>query len=178
MPGPVFLEGKHVALRTVEESDLAYLQEQINNPRIWRTLGRQTPMNAEQEAEFFEDVVCEDEHVNLLIAEGETPVCSIGLHDVDSRSDTSEIGYWVDPEYHRMGYGSDAAARLVEYGFQQLGLHRIEARVFEFNDASQALLESVGFREEGVHRDAEFIDGEYQDVHWYGLLEGEWRDSH
>lgn len=177
MPGPVFLEGKQVALRTIEEEDLEYLQEQVNDPQVWRAIGRDYPVNADQEQSFYEDIVCSDDEVSLLIADGEGPVGTIGLQDVGSPSDTSEIGYWVDPEYHRMGYGSDATARLVEYGFQQLGLHRIEARVFEFNDASKALLESVGFREEGIHRDAEFIDGEYQDIHWYGLLESEWRDS-
>ena len=46
--------------------------------------------------------------------------------------------------------------------------------MFEFNDASRRLLESMGFTEEGVHRDTEFVDGEFQDTHWYGLLEDEW----
>ena len=176
MPGPVFVEGEQVELRTIEEEDLEYLQEQVNDPQIWRSIGRNYPVNADQEQSFYDDIVCSDDEVSLLIADDGGPVGTIGLHDVGSPSDTSEIGYWVDPKYHRKGYGSDAADRIIEYGFQQLGLHRIEARVFEFNDASKALLESVGFVEEGVHRDAEFIDGEYQDVHWYGLLEGEWRE--
>ncbi|QSG02616.1 GNAT family N-acetyltransferase [Natranaeroarchaeum sulfidigenes] len=174
MPGPVFLEGEHVALRTIEEDDLEYLQEQINDPQVWRAIGRDRPVNAAQEQSFYEDVVCTEDNVTLMITD-EDAVGTVGLNGIDTGNDRAELGYWVDPEHHRMGYGSDAASRIIEYGFQQLGLHRIEARVFEFNDASQALLESVGFVEEGVHRDAEFIDGVYQDVHWYGLLEGEWR---
>lgn len=175
MPGPIFLEGEQVALRTIEEDDLEYLQEQINDPQVWRAIGRDRPVNADQEQSFYEDVVCADDNVTLMIT-ADNAVGTVGLNGVDTGNDTAELGYWVDPEHHRKGYGSDAANRIIEYGFQQLGLHRIEARVFEFNEASQALLESVGFVEEGVHRDAEFIDGEYQDVHWYGLLEEEWRE--
>lgn len=176
MPGPVFLRGETVELRTIEQTDLEFLQKRINDPRVWRGLGMNTPINAKQEEDYFEDVVCGDDGVNLLITASGDTVGSIGLTGVTDGSDRAEVGYWVAPDHHRMGYGSDATARLVEYGFQQLGLHRIEARAFEFNDASKGLLESVGFREEGVHRDAEFVDGGYQDVHWYGLLEDEWRN--
>ncbi len=123
-----------------------------------------------------------------------TPIGTIGLHSIDWEARRAEIGYWIAPERHERGYGTEAAELLVGYGFDQLGLHRIAARVFEFNDASRRLLGSVGFTEEGVHRDAEFIDvrksltistahqnaarsedGEFQDTHWYGLLEDEWR---
>lgn len=63
----------------------------------------------------------------------------------------------------------------MQYAFDQLRLHKVTARVFAFNEASQRLLETVGFTEEGVQREQVFIDGEYQDTHWYGLLAREWR---
>ncbi|MFC7115184.1 GNAT family N-acetyltransferase [Natronoarchaeum sp. GCM10025703] len=176
MPGPVFLQGEQVELRTIEKADLQFMQQQVNDPQVWRAIGSDRPINAEQEEEFYDDVVCAEDNVNLLITDEGTAVGTIGLDKLDTGNHTAELGYWVAPDHHRMGYGGDAAARIVEYGFQQLGLHRIEARVFEFNDASSALLESVGFREEGVHRDAEFVDGQFQDVYWYGLLEDEWRE--
>ncbi|MXR50505.1 GNAT family N-acetyltransferase [Halovenus sp. WSH3] len=174
MPGPTFIDGAQVTLRTIEEEDLPVLQRYVNDPEVWRGIGRSDPVNAEQEREFFEDVVCDDGSVQLLVcAEGEA-VGTVGL-DLDQRAvQSGELGYWIAPEHHNQGYGSDAAALLTEYGFSQRGCHRIEARVFEFNDASQALLESLGFREEGRRREATFIDGEYQDILRYGVLAEEW----
>ncbi|WP_265110038.1 GNAT family N-acetyltransferase [Halosolutus halophilus] len=177
MPGPVFLGGDDVALRPIEEEDLDFLQTQINDSDVWRPIGRSKPLNAEQEREFYENVICDDDGVHLLITADSTPVGTIGLHNVDWETQKAEVGYWVAPDYHGRGYGTEATTRLVEHGFDQLGLHRIAACVFEFNEPSQRLLESVGFTREGVHRDAEFVDGEYQDVYWYGLLEHEWREG-
>ncbi|MFC6903645.1 GNAT family protein [Halalkalicoccus tibetensis] len=175
MPDTVFLSGDHVDLRPIEEDDLEFLQRQINDPRVWRAIGRQQPVNAAQEREFFENVVCGDETVNLMVVADGTPVGTIGLNSFDWPSRYAELGYWIAPEHHRKGYGGEAARRVVGYGFDQLGLHRIAARVFAFNEASRGLLESIGFTQEGVHRDGEFVDGEWHDVHWYGYLEDEWR---
>jgi hypothetical protein len=40
MPGPVFIEGEHVSLRTVEEEDVGFLQAQVNDARVRRPIGR------------------------------------------------------------------------------------------------------------------------------------------
>lgn len=175
MPETVFLSGDRVDLRPIEEDDLEFLRREINDPRVWRAIGRSRPVNGRQEREFFEEVVCGDETVNLLIVADGTPVGTIGFNSIDREARRAEIGYWVAPDHHRQGYGSDAAERLVAYGFDQLGLHKIEARVFEFNDPSRRLLESVGFTREGVHRDEVFVDGSFRDTYWYGLLADEWR---
>lgn len=177
MPDPVFLSGDRVDLRPIEEDDLEFLQRHVTDPRVWRAIGRSKPLNRVQEREFFEDVVCSEESVQLLIVAESTPVGTIGLQPIDWPSSRAELGYWIAPDHRRNGYASDAVERVVTYAFDQLGLHRIAARVFAFNEPSRRLLESVGFTQEGVHRDVEFIDGEHQDAYWYGLLEDEWRSE-
>jgi RimJ/RimL family protein N-acetyltransferase len=175
MPGPVFVPGDRVDLHTVEETDLDFLQRYVNHPGVWRFLGRPDPVNREQERDFFETVVCEGEGVHLLVCAGDERVGMVGLNDPDHRAGRAELGYWIAPDHQEQGYGTEAARLLVGHGFDQLGLHRIEARAFAFNEASRRLLERLGFTEEGVHRDATFVDGTHRDTHWYGLLEGEWR---
>ncbi|AFZ72852.1 GNAT family N-acetyltransferase [Natronobacterium gregoryi] len=177
MPDSTFLPGDAVDLRPIEEDDLEFFRDAINDPQVWRPIGGSRPLNLEQEREYFEDVVCSDDGVQLLIVADGSPVGTIGLHDIDWEADSAEIGYWLEPDAHDQGYGTEAAALLVGYGFDQLGLHRIRAHVFEFNDASQRLLESIGFIREGTKRESQFIDGEYQDTYWYGLLEEEWREG-
>lgn len=174
MPGPVFLDGDSVELRTVEEEDLDFLQEGVNDPSVWRAIGSFTPVNGPQEQDFFENVVCDDDQVNLLVCADGDPAGTVGLTPKGSETHGAELGYWMHPDYRERGYCGEAVELLTDYGFTQRGFHRISARVFGFNDASQGLLESLGFVREGTHREAVFVDGEYQDVFWYSALASEW----
>jgi len=174
VPGPAFIEGESVELRTIEEEDIAFMQTVINDREVWRAIGRPSPVNRAQEREFFDEVVSGDEQLTLMIVAEDQPVGMVSLTPGRRIDDNAELGYWVAPEHQRAGYGSAGVTHVLTYGFDQRGYHRIAARVFAFNEASRALLESLGFTQEGRHRDAAFIDGEYRDVLWYGLLADEW----
>ena len=68
---------------------------------------------------------------------------------------TAELGISIhDPEYWGGGYGSEAAALMVEYGMYFLGLHNIVLNVFSYNTRGIAAYEKVGFREIGRRRGA------------------------
>lgn len=180
MPGPVFLEGETVTLRPIEEEDLDFIQRNVNDPRIWRPAMDVNPMNREIGQEYFETVLSTEEDVKCLVCVDETPVGQVSLTgsqygpDETSRARSMELAYWVDPDYHGNGYGSDAAATIIEYGFEDRNLRRISARPGSFNEASIALLESLGFEREGRLREAAWYRGEYYDMLWYGLLRSEW----
>jgi RimJ/RimL family protein N-acetyltransferase len=170
MPGPAFLEGETVSLRTVEEGDLKFLRDGVNDPDVWRTTLMPEPKNVEQEREFFEEVVCEDGSVDLVVADGEDPVGMVGLNGLDEGNGVAELGYWIVPDHWGNGYATDAARTVTEYGFEQRRLHRVQARIVDFNEASARVLEKAGFEREGVHRGAAFVDGEHRDVVRYGRL--------
>lgn len=177
MPGPAFLTGDRVTLCTAEQSDATFLQEAVSDPRVWRAVGRNTPYNLEQEQEFFQAVFCDQSTIHLLVTVEDEPIGVVAFEGIDKEVGTAEINYWIVPAHWGNGYATEAADRLIQYGFRQRNLHKIVARVSEFNDASKRVLEKLGFTEEGVQREQEFIDGEYQDRHWYGLLKREWRGS-
>ncbi|WP_436902711.1 GNAT family N-acetyltransferase [Halovenus halobia] len=166
--GPVFLRGETVTLRPVEREDLEFFRAQKNDRRVWQPLGWPRPENSTQLETFFEETICDDDGVHLLIAVDGEPVGHVSFQTLDSHS--AELGYWIAPAKQGNGYGADAVETLVEYGFEQRGLHRVEAGVFESNDASQGLLESVGFSRELRQREAVFVDGEYQDLLRYDVL--------
>jgi RimJ/RimL family protein N-acetyltransferase len=174
MPGPVFLDGERVALQTVEEEGLDLLQRNVNDPDVWRSIGTVSPVNAEQEREWFEGI--DDDGVSLLIcAEGE-PVGMADLSDVLETWGRAEVGYWVTPEARGEGYATEATDLLVGYAFDQRQLNKVIANAFDFNAGSRRVLEKVGFTEEGLHREEAFVDGAFVDIHRYGLLAREWRD--
>jgi RimJ/RimL family protein N-acetyltransferase len=174
MPGPVFLDGEHITLRTVEEEDLAFLQHDINDPAVRRPLAAATPVNAAQEHDWFEGM-SEGDSVSLLICTDEEPVGTIGLNDINETWGHAEVGYWVTPDAWGEGYATEATELLVAYGFDQRRLNKVIAHAFDFNTGSRRVLEKAGFTEEGVHREEAFVNGEFVDIHRYGLLAREWR---
>jgi ribosomal-protein-serine acetyltransferase len=72
---------------------------------------------------------------------------------------------------------SQALETIIEYGFRDLKLNKIEIRVATENLKSRALPERFGFKEEGVIRDAEWLYDRYVDHVVYGLLQDEWRGN-
>ena len=104
-------------------------------------------------------------------------VGTIGLHDVTATHGNGEVGYFFAPDAWGNGYATDATRTVVEYAFGERRLQKVYARAFAFNDASQRVLEKVGFEREGVHRDQVFVDGEFVDVYRFGVLAGEWEDT-
>ena len=175
MPGPVFLRGDDVSLRTVEEEDLEFLRDTINDPAVREGLTTAYPINAEQEREYFEERISNREDVHFAIAADGDIVGTIGLHDLDQRSGNCEIGLWLAADYHGRGYGTEASGLLTDFAFRELRMHRVQARVLATNPASARIWEKLGFAEEGVHRDRAFTGGEYVDVRYFGVLESEWR---
>jgi RimJ/RimL family protein N-acetyltransferase len=169
MTGPVFLEADDVTLRVPGEDDLDFLTELVNDPEVWPSLMASRPKTRTAEREFVESLADSDE-VHLLICPGEEPAGIIGLNDVNQDWGVAELGYMLAPEAWGNGYATDAARRLVRYGFEDLRLHKIKANAYESNPASRRVLEKVGFEEEGLFRDHAYVRGEYVDVHRYGLL--------
>ncbi|WP_336327930.1 GNAT family N-acetyltransferase [Halovenus sp. HT40] len=174
MGGPVFVRGEKVRLRPIERDDLSFLSEHRNDPRVWRSLGWPKPENHSQEETFFEETVCDDQSTDLLVTVDDSPVGMVSFNSEATDHDRAELGYWIAPTEQGTGYATDAVRTLVEYGFQQRGFHRIEAEVFERNDASRAVLDRLGFTHEATIREKQWIDGEYRDVEWFGLLRSEW----
>lgn len=99
--------------------------------------------------------------------------CVIGVIDLrrGSAPGTAEMGYWMQEQHSGKGYMTEAAAALVDFGFEHLGLHRIALFAGTENIGSQRVAEKVGFQREGLARHASrAIDGFY-DCYLYGLLE-------
>jgi len=174
MPGAVYLESEAVSLRTIEEADLEFLRDTVNDPAVRYYLGARGPYNMEQEREFFENVISDDEDLNLLVCADGEPAGTVGLHPLDPTHGSGEIGIFLAEDYWGRGLGTEAARLVTDYAFRERGHHRVTARVIQGNQASTRVWEKLGFRHEATMREAAFRDGEYVDVRWYAILEREW----
>jgi ribosomal-protein-alanine N-acetyltransferase len=120
----------------------------------------------------------EDEGYSFFIYrnEDETLLGGIGLANLRRGvAETASLGYWIGMPYARKGYMEEALALTLTYGFDRLGLHRIEAACLPANVPSRSLLEKLNFREEGYAKRYLCIDGRWQDHVLYALLVEEWQ---
>jgi ribosomal-protein-alanine N-acetyltransferase len=99
---------------------------------------------------------------------------SITLFNLDFNHRRAEIGYALGREYWRQGYMNEALTAVLNYAFEVLDLHRIEADVDPRNTGSVRTLEKLGFQREGYLRERWQVSGEIQDAFFYGLLKQEW----
>lgn len=83
---------------------------------------------------------------------------------------SAEIGFWLGKNFWRNGYTLEAANKVIEFGFKELKLNRIEAHSMIENISSINLLKKVGFTKEGLHPELVIKWGEYKDVMTFGLL--------
>jgi RimJ/RimL family protein N-acetyltransferase len=182
MPGPVFLhtDDDAVALRTVEEEDLPFLQRNWNDPDVRRLLRSPTPRNGKQTDEAFEEWLSDDDSVNLLVSDESDggddpePVGTVSLFRIDEQAGVGTLACWITPDAHGEGYATLATEAMVAHAFDERRLHKVVGEAYAHNTASRRVLEKVGLREEGVLRDEKFVDGDHVDVHRYGLLADEW----
>mgnify|MGYP001951790289 FL=1 len=84
------------------------------------------------------------------------------------------IGYSIDEQFTRQGIATEAVKEVVQFGFNVLNLHRIEAYVSPKNIASIKVLEKSNFKREGLLRELLYINGSWEDHYIYALLQGEY----
>ncbi|KAF5392832.1 hypothetical protein D9757_000990 [Collybiopsis confluens] len=99
------------------------------------------------------------------------------LFSFQSKNRDAKLGLALVPGVWERGYGTEVVKFMVDYGFRELGLHRVTLNVFGSNTRAIGLYQKIGFVQEGVQRKANWIGGKWEDVIWMGILEEDWRAS-
>jgi len=166
------IHGERVRLRAVEREDIPRFLKWLNDPDLRRFLNMYLPLSRAQEEEWFEQQL-KDEGQRLFAIEtmeGEH-IGNIGLHRINWKDRCAELGVFIgESQFWGQGYGADAVRTLVRLAFEEMGLHRISLRVFDFNERAIRCYEKCGFRQEGRLREGHFTAGGYHDVLLLGVL--------
>ena len=85
----------------------------------------------------------------------------------------AELSIIIKKEFQKQGFGKSALKLIVDYAFNKMNLHRLEAEVIETNFPSIKLVEQLGFKLEGKLREAKYTEGGYVDILRYGILRTE-----
>jgi [ribosomal protein S5]-alanine N-acetyltransferase len=106
----------------------------------------------------------------IRLSAGSPIIGSAGLRDIDAEHLQAELGFWIGREWWGHGYAREAAAAVIRFGFETLGLNRICAHHMLRNPASGKVLQHVGMLREGVLRQRVRKWGIHEDVVLYAIL--------
>ncbi len=98
-----------------------------------------------------------------------------GFTKLDAKNMCGEIGYVISPAYRGNGYAAEAARKVLEFGFEDLALQRIEARYMIGNEASRRVMAKLKMKFEGVHRNCIQVRGRFISVGVCAILRDEYR---
>jgi len=100
-----------------------------------------------------------------------------GFAKLDFENNSAEIGYVLNPAFWNKGYATEAVKRVIEFGFCNLNLHRIEARYIVGNEVSRRVMEKCGMKFEGIHNSSLYVKGEYVSVGYCAITADDYINS-
>lgn len=178
----MILETERLILRPLDLHDAPVIQVLASHPDIAATtLNIPHPYPAGAAEAFIQSLIDKrdsspDIELGITRKADHLLIGKISLRP-DKRHQRAEIGYWIGVPYWNQGYTTEAARRLVDYGFAELGLRRIYASYFSHNIASRRVMEKVGMSYEGTLRQHIERFGRFYDLGYCGILRSEWEQS-
>ena len=169
-------------LREVDWTDLANIHSLHSQPEVDRYNSIGIPVD-ERETKHYLAPMINDKQIQPRTKFGwvvierlsNAFVGFIGLNLSADRFRLGEIYFKIMPGSWGRGFATEAAKIVVQFGFEQLHLHRIEAGVATENKASIRVLEKLGMKQEGMKRKILPIRGQWKDNYHYALLEDDER---
>lgn len=160
-------------LKSTDANEMFFLRSDEN---VLRYLGRGPAKTVAEVEEFIEKInKAADENASVLwgiafLNEPSTVIGTICLWNFKPENYRTEIGYLLHPSHWGKGIMKEAINAVVDYGFNVLGLHSIEALLSPENIASCAVLERTGFTKEGHLKESVYFNGEFGDMAIYSRL--------
>ena len=125
-------------------------------------------------ARYAEDWRTDQAYNFFIFAHDETLIGGIGLSNIRRGvSETASLGYWVGEPFARQRYMTSALPLVVDFAFERLGLHRLEAACLPTNTPRRSLLAKAGVQQEGYAREYLCIAGKWQDHLLFAILRGD-----
>ena len=180
IPRPM-IRGEKVWLRPTEPSDVVSDSAYAGDAEVGHFLGAKTPLSKADAERFATKIFSQDQRdpvaygYSICLLGTEQGIGTVFLRNVDKVNGGGIVGIFIgDRRYLGQGYGTDALNALVDFGFGELRLERIELEVFDFNVRAIRSYEKAGFQTDAILRHARFHRGAHHDVHIMSILRGDW----
>lgn len=170
---PVIEHGERV-LREIRQTDAAAWHAYLTDPAVraltsWDVRSKD---DVQRTIETMAQRFRAQEALRFAVARraDDALIGTCGFIRLDASDARAEIGYDLAPAHWGRGVMTEIVGRVVRYGFEELGLHRIDAVVIVGNARSARVLEKNGFGREGTLRAYRHVRGAYADVWVYGRV--------
>lgn len=177
------LNGKIVRLTSIKEKDYEIIEDWFNDVNFLRHYDMlpaipQTCIEVKKSIDEF--AYGKNSFVfGIRIIDSDILVGIIGLFDIQWANGVGTFFIGIgDNNSSGKGYGIEALRLLLDFGFNELNLHRIQLNVISYNERAIKLYEKAGFKREGVFRELLFRDNKRYDLYLYGYLRNEWYDKY
>ena len=169
------LKAKRLLLRQVTQADVNEIFFLRSDPEVMKYIDRAPAKTTDEALNFIQmitDLEKNNDAVTWAITLKGNPkligtICYWNIHKEHYRA---EIGYALHPDYQGKGIMQEALSEVLDYRFNVMKLHSIEANVNPANIASIKLLEKNNFIREGYFKENYFYDGKFLDSAIYSLL--------
>lgn len=171
------LKTNRLVLRQITEADLENIYSGLSHPEVIKYYGvNYSSLDATwEQLEWYAEL--ERTHTGIwwaIISAESSEFCgAIGYNNLSREHRKAELGFWLLPPWWGKGIVQEAMEVVLEYAFQKMDLHRIEAFVETENKSSQKALKKKGFQQEGIMRDSEIKNGRFISVAIFSRLKGE-----
>lgn len=170
------LKTERLLLRQLDDRDIDAYFFFRSDPRVMQYLDRPPVQTKEEVLEFMNKVktnFVQNEGISWTINLADNPGAMIGdvaIWRIDKTHHRGEVGYMLHPDFQGRGIMHEALSAVLRYGFEQMGLHSMEANINPENKASRRLLERCGFVQEAYFRENYYYDGRFTDSAIFSLI--------
>lgn len=175
------LAGESVVLRPVIADDAVDMLEVLADGDVLRLTGSHgtlTPDDLEPMREWYGSRAGHEDRLDLAVVDRATGryVGEVVLNELDVNNNSCSFRIALGAVGQDRGLGTEATRLVLRYAFERVGLHRISLEVYAFNPRARRVYEKVGFKPEGVLREALLWEGQHFDAHVMSILASEWAD--
>ena len=169
------LTTERLLLRRIMPADQQFIFEALSHPLVIKYYGvsyKSFDATADQ-MKFYDDLLKDETGIWWAICFKDNAAEMIGACGFNYRNHQHkkiEIGYWLLPGYFGKGIMTQAAPVIINYAFNEMDIHRIEAVVEDGNDDSAKLLKKLNFNYEGTLVDSEIKNGQFISLQYWALL--------
>lgn len=166
------LKSKRLTMRPIEMGDAPQIFNMQTDDLVLRYIAKKKPESLEDVQTLIKYISEAYEKQEMLcwaavIRDGDTIIGTCGFNRIEKENLRAEIGGALSPRYWGVGVAYEAVKQIVDYGFDGLGLHTIEAKVDSNNRSAVFLLEQLGFVREGHFKDRMYFEGNFHDMDIY-----------
>jgi len=160
----------------VDEAHLDNVPRWMNDPELRASVGTARPVTRAEQHEHCAHVVRDPTCLYLAVEDVATGrhIGMVGLDDIDLIARKARAWIFIgERDFRGTGHAREAFVQLLRYAFETLGLHRICAVVFDFDERAKRFFLKIGMRQEGRRREATYKMGQFWDELDFGLLASE-----